>query len=153
VPVGHAAPRLGWPVGMVARRVHGLSVGCPGRNPAVDAGEGPLGQRRGRIGLGRRRRRWLGGGQVDRVGDQDKAGYAPGSPVGGELGYAARWLLLCVVIVCGPGAESPGRCEPSGLGCATRACGRGAAAACSEHRLLDAGDALTCSVGGGGEGI
>ena len=36
---------------------------------------------------------------------------------------------------------------------ATCACGRGAAAARGERRLLDAGDALTCALWGGGEGI
>jgi hypothetical protein len=36
---------------------------------------------------------------------------------------------------------------------ATCACGRGEAATSGERRPLDAGDALTCSVGGGGEGI
>jgi len=36
---------------------------------------------------------------------------------------------------------------------ATCACGRAAAATCSERRPLAAGDALTCDVGGGGEGI
>jgi hypothetical protein len=36
---------------------------------------------------------------------------------------------------------------------ATRACGRAAAATCSERRPLEADGALTCEVGGGGEGI
>jgi hypothetical protein len=58
-------------VGVVACGVHGQFVGCPGRNLAVEAGAGLLGQRRGRLGLGRRRGRWLGCGEVDRVGDQD----------------------------------------------------------------------------------
>ena len=80
------------------------------------------------------------------------AGWARGSPVGGESGCAARWRLRCVVIVCGPG---PGRLVAASLlgWTATCACGRGAAAARSERRRLDAGDALTCNVGGGGEGI
>jgi hypothetical protein len=36
---------------------------------------------------------------------------------------------------------------------ATCARGRSAAATCSERRQFDAGDALTCWFGGGGEGI
>jgi hypothetical protein len=35
----------------------------------------------------------------------------------------------------------------------TCACGRAAAATCSERRLGESDDALTCKVGGGGEGI
>ena len=50
----------------------------------------------------------------------------------------------------GPGAGSPGRLVAASLlgWTATCACGRGAAAAGSERRLLDAGDALTCEVWG-----
>jgi hypothetical protein len=43
------------------------------------------------------------------------------------------------------------RAFPSSI--ATRACGRSAAATCSERRPLEAYDALTCKFGGGGEGI
>jgi hypothetical protein len=70
----------------------------------------------------------------------------------GEPGCVARWRLRSVVIVCGLG---PSRLVAASLPCwtATCACGRGAAAACSERRPLEAGDALTCEVGGGGEGI
>jgi hypothetical protein len=67
-------------------------------------------------------------------------------------GCAARRRLRCVVIVCGPG---PSRLVATSLlgWTATCACGRGAAGTCSERRLLDAGDALTCRLWGGGEGI
>ena len=41
-----------------------------------------LGQRRHRLGPGRRRGRWLGSGQVDRVADQDRLDARGGSPVG-----------------------------------------------------------------------
>jgi hypothetical protein len=111
-----------------------------------------LGQRRGRLGLGRRSwevvGQWLGRPR----GRPGLAGWARGSPVGGEPGCAARWRLRSVVIVRGLG---PGRLVAASLLGWTVTCarGRGAAAACGERRRLDAGDALTCSVGGGGEGI
>jgi hypothetical protein len=124
----------------------------PSRSLAVEAGPGLLGQGRGRLGLGRRSwavvGQWLGRPR----GRPGWAGWARGSPVGGEPGCAARRRLRWVVIVCGPG---PSRLVAASLlgWTATCACGRGAAAACSERRLLDADDALTCEVGGGGEGI
>jgi hypothetical protein len=63
-----------------------------------------------------------------------------------------RRRLRSVVIVGGPG---PSRLVSGSLLSWTATCARGrsAAATCSERRQLDAGDALTCGVGGGGEGI
>jgi len=57
-----------------------------------------------------------------------------------------------VVMVGGPG---PSRLVAASLPTwtATRACGRSAAASCSERRQHSAGDALTCGFRGGGEGI
>ncbi len=55
-----------------------------------------------------------------------------------------------------PGVRCPcGRPVSESLlgGTATRIRGRSAAATCSERHPLDADDALTCDVGGGGEGI
>jgi hypothetical protein len=146
------------PHGWDGRRRRGR-LSCPrpvGRRPsrslAVEAGPGLLGQGRGRLGLGRRSwavvGQWLGRPR----GRPGWAGWARGSPVGGEPGCAARRRLRWVVIMCGPG---PSRLVAASLlgWTATCACGRGAAAACGECRLLEAGDALTCEIGGGGEGI
>jgi hypothetical protein len=60
--------------------------------------------------------------------------------------------LPSVVIMGGPG---PSRLVAESLPGWTGTCARGrsAAATCSERRRLDAGDALTCCYGGGGEGI
>jgi hypothetical protein len=49
-------------VGVVARRAHDRLVVCPSRKLAIEAGAGRAGQRRRRLGLGRRRRRWLSSG-------------------------------------------------------------------------------------------
>jgi hypothetical protein len=75
------------------------------------------------------------------------------SPVRKAAGWPdQRPRLRSEVIVSGPG---PSRLVSENLCGWTlpRACGRSAAATCSERRPLDAGDALTCKVGGGGEGI
>jgi hypothetical protein len=98
------------------------------------------------VGAGR------GSGWVDRVGDRDGLDGRGDRPLVASRGCAAKRRLRCVVIVCGSG---PGRLVAASLlgWAATCACGRGAAAECSERRRLDAGDALTCGFGGGGEGI
>jgi hypothetical protein len=68
----------------------------------------------------------------------------------GSSGWSRR--LRSVVIVGGPRASR--RASESLPGwTAAYARGRSAAANCSERRPLDAGDALTCWFGGGGEGI
>jgi hypothetical protein len=60
-------------VGVVARCVHARLVVCLRRSLALEAGA-VLGQPRRRFGPGRRRGRWLGSGQLDRVADQDRPG-------------------------------------------------------------------------------
>ena len=70
--VGRQPPAGMAGVGVVARRVHGRLVVCPSQSMALEAGAGLLGQRRRRLGLGRRRGRWLGSGRVDRVADQNR---------------------------------------------------------------------------------
>jgi hypothetical protein len=74
------------------------------------------------------------------------------APLPGEPGDAARWRLPSVVIVSGRGRS---RLFAAGLPSWTMtcACGRAAAATCRERRPLDASDALTCKIGGGGEGV
>jgi hypothetical protein len=135
-------------VGVVARRIHDRLVVCPSRARSSRPAQVVLDQRRWRLGLGRRRVRWLGTGEAD----QKRLDAREERPLVRGLGCAARRRLRSVVIVCGPG---PGRLAAASLpGCtATCGCGRGAAATCSERRPLEAGDALTCEVGGGGEGI
>jgi hypothetical protein len=59
---GQAAAWLGWPASAWSLPCPRPVRRLPGRNMAVEAGAGLLGQRRGRLGLGRRRRRWLGSG-------------------------------------------------------------------------------------------
>jgi hypothetical protein len=49
-----------------------------------------LGQRRHRLGLGRRRGRWLGSGWVARVADQDRPDAREDRPLAGEPRCAAR---------------------------------------------------------------
>ena len=99
----------------------------PGRNLAVEAGAGLLGQRRGRFGVSRRRRRWLG--QVARS-------TAWATRIGWMGAGIARWWRAGVRSEAAttlrghrvrPRAESPGRCEPPGLDCDLRVrpwCGR-----------------------------
>jgi hypothetical protein len=93
----------------------------------------------------------VGSGEVDRVAEQDRPDGCEdrslvGEPVRREVATTLRGHRGRLR------AGSPGRCEPPGW-TATWPCGRAAAASCSERRPLDAGDALTCEVGGGGEGI
>jgi hypothetical protein len=83
VAVGPAAARLGWPgaawspaMSMTARRLPEVGAWRSKLAQAV------LGQRRHRLGPGRRRGRWLGSGQVDRVADQDRLDARGGSPLG-----------------------------------------------------------------------
>ena len=115
----------------------------PGSEPGGRGWRRSAGQRRDRLGLGRRRRRWLGSGWVDRVGDQDW--------LGGRGGIARWWRAgvrsEAATTLCGHRVRprSSRLIAASLLGwTATCACGRGAAAACGERRLLDAGDALIC---------
>jgi hypothetical protein len=110
-----------------------------------------LGQRRRRLGLGRRPGSWL-----------TEAGSTSWRPRRSrmrariarcwERGSAARWRLRFVVIVSGLG---PSRLVAAGVPgwTASCACGRSAAATCGERRPLEADDALTCGFRGGGEGI
>jgi hypothetical protein len=149
---GQAAAWLGWPGSAWSPALSTASSSAARVGPGGRGCAGLLGQRRGPLGLGRHRGRWLRWWRGRPRGRPGLAGWARGSPVGGEPGCAARWRLRSVVIVCGPG---PVRLVAASLlgWAATCACGRGAAAACSERRLLDAGDALTCWFGGGGEGI
>ena len=138
-------------VGVVARRVHGQFVVCPSRSLAIEAAPGRAGPAEGSAWA------WP---------SWEVVGQWPGRPRGrpgqGRIcAGIARWWRAGVrsevaTTLRGhrvrPRVESPGRCEPSGLDCDLRVrprCGR----ACSERRPLDAGDALTCRVGGGGEGI
>ena len=96
---GQAAAWLGWPASAWSPALSTASSSAAGSEPAVEAGAGLLGQRRGRFGLGRRRRRWLGQWLGRPRGRPGLAGWARGSPVGGEPGCAARRRLRCVVIV------------------------------------------------------
>jgi hypothetical protein len=48
--------------------------GLPESEPGAGSWRRPCWAAEGRFGLGRRRGRWLGGGQVDRVADQDRPG-------------------------------------------------------------------------------
>jgi hypothetical protein len=71
--VGRAAAWLGWPgsawspaVSTTGSLTARTGTWRPRLAPAV------RGQRRRRLGLGRRRGRWLGNGQLDRVADQDR---------------------------------------------------------------------------------
>jgi hypothetical protein len=85
-------------------------------------------------------------------------GLSQGGFCSGLSGVAADACSGCrrrprsVVTVEGPG---PSRLIAASLPSwtATCACGRSAAATSGERRPLDADDALTCEVGGGGEGI
>jgi hypothetical protein len=99
----------------------------PSRSLAVEAGPGRAGQRRGRLGLGRRS--WAVVGQ--------RLGRPPGRPgLAGWAGGIARWWRAGVrseaATTLGghrvrPRAESSGRCEPPGLDCDLRVrpwCGR-----------------------------
>jgi hypothetical protein len=61
-------------VGVVARCVHARLVVCLSRRLVSKLAQAVLGQPRCRFGLGRRRGRWLGSGQLDRVADQDRPG-------------------------------------------------------------------------------
>jgi hypothetical protein len=70
VALGQAAAWLGWSGSAWSPAVSRASSSAAWSDLAVEAGAGLLGQRRGRLGLGRRRGRWLGSGEVDRVGDQ-----------------------------------------------------------------------------------
>jgi hypothetical protein len=74
----------------------------------------------------------------------------PACPATRSSGWKRR--LPSVVIMGGPG---PSRVVAESLPGWTATCARGrsAAAPCSERRPLDADGALTCEVGGGGEGI
>jgi hypothetical protein len=71
VAVGQAAAWLGWP-----GSAWSPAVSATGSSSArfgtwrSRLAQAMLGQRRRRLGLGRRRGRWLGSGEVDRVGDQ-----------------------------------------------------------------------------------
>jgi hypothetical protein len=139
-------------VGVVACPVHDQFVVCPGRNLTVEAGAGRAGSGEGSAWTWPSSWAVVGQWRGRPRGRPGLAGWARGSPVGDEPGCAARRRLRCVVIVWGPGPSRLGAASLLGW-TATWACGRGAAAACSERRRLDAGDALTCEVGGGGEGI
>ena len=67
VAVGPAAVRLGMAgVGVVARHVHDGASSARGWSLALEAGAGRAGPAKGRLGLGRRRGRWLALGQADR---------------------------------------------------------------------------------------
>jgi hypothetical protein len=131
---------------VVARSVHDPLLDPQSRNLAIDPGAGLLGQRRRRLGLGRRCGKWLSSDQVHLVAAEEPDARED-RPRVGERGRAARWRLRCVVIVSGLGLS---RLAAAGLPgwAATCACGRGAAATCSERRPLDADDALTCGVVG-----
>jgi len=86
------------------------------------------------------------------VTDQDGPDAREDCPLVDEPGCAARWRLRSVVIVGGLGLSRLVAASLPGW-TATCARGRSAAATCSERRQLDADGALTCGVGGGGEGI
>jgi hypothetical protein len=76
-----------------------------------------LGEPRHRLGPGRRRGRWFGSGQVDRVADQDRLDARGGSPVGrGNVCSEVR-LLLCQAYAA---RHTPGHCcsEPRKRSCA-----------------------------------
>jgi hypothetical protein len=85
--VGQAAAWLGWPESawspaMSTTGSSSARVGTWGSRlaPAV------LGQRRRRLGLGRRRGRWLGSGEVDRVADHDRPDAREDRPLVGSRG-------------------------------------------------------------------
>ena len=91
---GQAAVRLGWPgsawspaMSMTARRLPEVGAWRSKLAQAV------LGQPRRRFGPGRRRGRWLGSGQLDRVADQDRPGARQDRSLVGA-GCAAR-LAFC----------------------------------------------------------
>jgi hypothetical protein len=83
-------------VGVVARCVHDRLVVCLSRRLVSKLAQALLGQPRRRFGPGRRRGRWLGSGQLDRVADQDRPGCTRGSFVGGSRCAArlASWGRL-----------------------------------------------------------
>jgi hypothetical protein len=106
-----------------------------------------LGQRRRRLGLGRRRGRWLGSGWVDRVADQEGPGVrqdrhwqvSRGAQRGGDYAAWSSWTAQ------GRVAWSP-RASRAGLRPGRAAVLRPQAR--SERRPLAAVDALTCDVWG-----
>ena len=72
-------------IGVLARRVHDRLLVTPG-----EAAQAALGQGRRRLGPGRRCGRWWGGGEVDRVADQDRPHAREDRPLVGEPGCVAR---------------------------------------------------------------
>jgi hypothetical protein len=157
-PGGRGRPRWGgqphtWMAGVVVvvSRINGRLVVCPDRTLAVEPTQAMLASGGGGLYLAVVVGGGWGCGQVACMVTRRGRMWMRITPLVGEPGCAARRRLRSVVVV-GP---RPSRLVAASLlgWTATCACGRGAAAACSERRRLDAGDALTCSVGGGGEGI
>jgi hypothetical protein len=79
-------------VDVVARCVHARLVVCLSRAPCSKLAQVVLGQPRHRFGPGRRRGRWLGSGQLDRVADQDRPGAREDHSLVGAGAQRARLL-------------------------------------------------------------
>jgi hypothetical protein len=72
-------------VGAVTRHVHDGTSSARGWSLALEAGAGRAGPAEGRLGLGRRRGRWLAVGQADRVADRERGWMRAGSPIERQL--------------------------------------------------------------------
>jgi hypothetical protein len=70
--------------GVVARHVHDGASSARGWSLALEAGAGRAGPAEGRLGLGRRRGRWLAVGQADRVADRERLDAREDRPSGGS---------------------------------------------------------------------